>query len=96
MPFCHLTLKCRKPQNCSYLWKASLYPTTPTHIGKHIKKRRFDLKLKATECQKLLGVDKSTLTNWENGKHRPSRQAHAGIVRFLGYDPAATKWVMGR
>jgi len=27
----------------------------------------------ACECQKLVGVDKSTLTQWEQGKHKPRR-----------------------
>jgi hypothetical protein len=57
MPFCHLTLKCHKPQNCSYLWKTDRYPANPRHIGEHLKKRRFDLKMKAVDCQKLLDVD---------------------------------------
>jgi DNA-binding transcriptional regulator YiaG len=52
------------------------------HIDEEIKKRRFDLKLTAFECRKILGVDKSTLSNWEQGKHRPSREHRARIIRF--------------
>jgi len=86
MPFCHLRLNCGKPRFSSYLWKPCRYPTHPAHIGEHILKRRFDLKMKAVDCRKLLGVDKSTLTKWEQGKHKPSRRHFARIVRFLGLD----------
>lgn len=54
-----------KPKNDSHLWKQGLCPTHPQHIGEWIKKRRFDLKMTAVECRKILGVDKSTLVNWE-------------------------------
>jgi DNA-binding transcriptional regulator YiaG len=90
MPFCHLKLVACKPKNNSYLWKASHYPANPQNIGEQIKKRRFDLKMTAVECQKLLGVDKSTLTKWEQGKHKPRREMRKEIARFLGYDPTPT------
>ena len=85
MPFCHLRLKQRKPKNDSYLWKTEHYPTHPRHIGEQIKKRRFDLKMTAVECRKILGVDKATLTKWEQGKHNPSQQMRKKIARFLGH-----------
>ncbi len=87
MPFCHLGLKLAKPKNDSYLWKFDQYPAHPRHIGEHIKKRRLDLKMPAVECQKLLGVDKSTLTRWEQGRHKPSRGMRKKITRFLGFNP---------
>jgi DNA-binding transcriptional regulator YiaG len=43
--------------------------------------------MKAVECQKILGVDKSTLTRWENGEHKPDHVGRVKIIRFLGYDP---------
>jgi DNA-binding XRE family transcriptional regulator len=58
-------------------------PGLTRHVGEQIKKRRFDLKLPAHECQKLLGVDKSTLTAWEAGKHKPSRANRAKILQFI-------------
>jgi DNA-binding transcriptional regulator YiaG len=84
MPFCHLRLIQRKPKNDSYLWKSDLYPANPRHIGEQIKKRRFDLKMTAVECLKILGVDKSTLTNWERGRHEPSRANRERIAQFIG------------
>jgi DNA-binding transcriptional regulator YiaG len=83
MPFCHLRLIQRKPKNDSYLWKSDHYPANPRHIGEHIKKRRFDLKMPAVECQKILGVDKSTLLNWEQGRHEPSNENRKKILEFL-------------
>jgi DNA-binding transcriptional regulator YiaG len=73
-----------KPKNGSYLWKSDQYPAFPRHIGEHIKKRRFDLRMTAVECQKILGVDKSTLLDWELGRRKPSRQNREKIARFLG------------
>jgi DNA-binding transcriptional regulator YiaG len=87
MPFCHLTLTCRKPKNDNYLWKSGQYPAEPRHIGQHVKRRRFDLRMTAAECQKILGVDKGTLRDWEKGKHQPARKARERIARFLDYDP---------
>ena len=87
MPFSHLTLKCAKPKNLNYLWKRDHFPEHPRHIGDHIKKQRFAQKMSAKECQRILGVDKSTLTKWEQGKHFPAREMRQRIVRFLGYDP---------
>jgi DNA-binding XRE family transcriptional regulator len=85
MPFGHQSLTQSKPKNISYLWKSDHYPTTLDISANTFKKRRFDLKMPAYECQKLLGVDKSTLTKWEQGKHKPSREHCVRIARFLGY-----------
>jgi DNA-binding transcriptional regulator YiaG len=83
MPFCHLRLIQSKPKNDSYLWKADHYPAQPRHIGEEIKKRRFDLKITAVQCCKILKIDKSTLVNWEAGRHEPSDENRQKIVEFL-------------
>ncbi len=57
------------------------------HIGDHIRKYRYDHKMKAMDCQAFLGVDKGTLIDWENGRHTPSRKMLARIVELLGYVP---------
>ena len=47
----------------------------------------------AVECQKILGVNKRTLTKWEQGRYKPNREMLKKIVRFLGHDPAlAIDW----
>lgn len=86
MPFCHFRLAAAKPHMTNYLWEPDRYPANPRHIGELILKRRYDLKMSAVECRKLLHVDKSTLTKWEQGKHSPSRQKWPKIVQFLGLD----------
>src|ERR1041384_1667000 len=45
-----------------------------TSVSK-IKNRRFDLKMTAVECRKILGVNKSTFLAWEQGKHKPNEVA---------------------
>ena len=83
MPFGHIKLVACKSKNNSYLWKSSQYPANPQHIGEQIKKRRFDLKMTAVECRKILGIDKSTLTKWELGTHKPNTEHNSAIIRFL-------------
>jgi DNA-binding transcriptional regulator YiaG len=86
MPFCHLRLIQSKPKNDSCLWKSELYPSNPRHLGEQIKKHRFDLKMTGVECCKILGVNRSTLLNWEQAKHEPGSQNQQKIARFLaGY-----------
>jgi DNA-binding transcriptional regulator YiaG len=86
MPFCHLKLIQAKPKNDSYLWKPNLYPPNPQHIGEQIKKRRFDLKMTAVECCEILSVNKSTLIDWERGRHEPNTENREKIVEFLDND----------
>jgi hypothetical protein len=38
-----------------------LHPANLRHIGEHIKKRRFDLKIRVSECRLIPGVSKQTL-----------------------------------
>jgi DNA-binding transcriptional regulator YiaG len=83
MPLCHLRLVEVKPKNDSYLWKSTLYPAHPKHIGEQIKKRRFDLKMTAVECCKILGINKSTLVNWEGRRHEPNHKNRQTIAKFL-------------
>lgn len=87
MPFCHLSFTCKKPKYISHLWKSALHPANLRHIGEHIKKRRFDLKIRVSDCRLILGVSKRTLIGWEKGSHKPSRRMHNRIVCFLGYNP---------
>ena len=95
MPFGHLSLVQRKQKNDSYLWKSDFYPANPRHIGEQIKKRRFDLKMPACKCQKLLGVDKSTLCKWEQGKHKPNEGNRQKITQFLKMKGSLTMWAFG-
>jgi transcriptional regulator with XRE-family HTH domain len=48
------------------------------HIGTRIKKRRQVLRMSQGDLAVKLGVSKSTVANWERGKHFPLR--HLGAV----------------
>ena len=76
MPFCHLKL--RSPKLI-----AREYPTELRSIGDHVRKRCLDLGLLQREVALLVGVDKTTVFNWETGRAAPNLRA----IRFLGYDP---------
>ncbi len=80
LPFCDLRLKSPKPLDRAY-------PTEFRSIGDHVRKRRLDLGLLQREVALQIGVDKTTVFNWEAGTAAPNIRAIPGVVRFLGYDP---------
>lgn len=84
--FSHITLRSPKPVTASYLWRIKA-PANPAHVGEHIRKRRFELKLKSVALRRMLGVDKATLTKWERGTHEPSKPFRQKIAEFLGFNP---------
>jgi transcriptional regulator with XRE-family HTH domain len=62
------------------------YLTTPKTIGEHIRKKRFDLGLYQEEVAKTIGVNESTICNWEHGTE-PEIRHMPKIIKFLGYIP---------
>jgi DNA-binding XRE family transcriptional regulator len=64
------------------------YPTELRTIGDHIRKRRLDLGLLQREVALRIGVDKTTVYNWEAGRATPSLRGLPAVIWFLGYDPA--------
>lgn len=80
MPFCEWTLRATKP-------RPSTYPASLSTIGDHIRARRLDRGLTQLEAGRLIGVDESTVWNWERGLTAPNLHAMPGVVRFLDYDP---------
>ena len=65
----------------------STYPTELHTVGDHLRKRRLDLGLLQRQAAGQLGVDASTVTNWELGRTAPELRRVPNIIRFLGYDP---------
>jgi len=63
------------------------FPETPRTLGEHLKRCRLIRGLTLTEAAGLLGVDFTTVHNWENGKTKPCPKHIPAVVRFLGYDP---------
>jgi DNA-binding transcriptional regulator YiaG len=80
LPFCQLTIKASHP-------KKQGYPKTLLTIGDHIRKRRLDLGLFQREAAAQIGVDKTSILNWETRGIKPEVQHHARIITFLGYNP---------
>ena len=85
MPFCSLTLKGPKPLPAQY-------PRELNTLGDHLWKRRLDLALLQRQVADQIGVDETTVTNWEGQRTAPALPCMPRIVEFLGYalyDPAA-------
>ena len=63
------------------------YPTKPKTIGEHLRKRRMDLGLLQREVAVIIGVDTTTVFNWESNRTEPNLQTWPAVLTFLGYDP---------
>src|SRR5262245_44181592 len=79
LPFCHLTLKARRPP--------VNYPKTLETLGDHIKSRRLALGLFQRQVANELGTDETTLFRWERNMVQPQIRYFPRIREFLGYDP---------
>jgi DNA-binding transcriptional regulator YiaG len=64
----HLTSRTRPPEKLET-------------VGDHIRRRRILLKLLQKQVGQQLGVDKSTVHNWETNVHSAGRQVHASYHR---------------
>ncbi len=64
LPFCHATLKSKKPND-------SAYPVALKTIGDHVRARRLDLGLYQKDLARRLGVTTNTITNWEKNHFNP-------------------------
>ena len=88
LPFCSITLIAQKPTKL---------PRILNTIGDHIKKRRLKLGLLQRDVAKLLGVNTSTVTNWEKSHTKPQLFFIPKVIEFLGYDlvSSETKTTIG-
>jgi len=86
-PFCHVTVRGRKPRED--------YPEKPRTLGEHLKKRRLDLGLRQRDTAERLGVTKNSYENWEHDKHEPEFRYWPEIIAFLGYDPGVSPSLSG-
>lgn len=60
-------------------------------MGDHLRKRRLDLKLLQKEVAQTIGVNVTSIFNWENNRASPSIYSIPKIIKFLGYSPYDTK-----
>src|SRR5207244_12451497 len=88
LPFGHARLTGPKPLPRSY-------PQVLTTIGDHLRKRRLDLGLLQREVAERLGVDETTVTNWELNRTTPTLRFLPGLVRFIGDAPRAAGASLG-
>lgn len=56
-------------------------------MGDHIRSRRLDLNLLQSQVAEQIGVDKTTVHNWESNESAPAIRYIPAILRLLGYDP---------
>ncbi len=80
LPFCHVSIKTERPLPKSY-------PRELKTAGDHIRKKRLDLKLCQHEVVWLIGVDKTTVFNWERNYSSPELKYMPKVIEFLGYVP---------
>jgi len=62
-------------------------PTVPQSVGDHIRRRRLGLKMLQKDVAEQLGVDKTSVFNWEANTSNPEVRYMPAIIRFLGYNP---------
>ncbi|MEX1257369.1 MAG: helix-turn-helix transcriptional regulator [Gemmatimonadota bacterium] len=56
-------------------------------MGEHIRKVRMDRGLLQREVAEAIGVDLTTVLNWEIRRSEPALRNWPGIIQFLGYVP---------
>jgi transcriptional regulator with XRE-family HTH domain len=56
-------------------------------VGDHLLRRRLVLKLLQRQVREQIGVDKTSIANWESNRSKPGLQYMPAIIRFLGYNP---------
>ena len=71
--------------------KSAKSPESLITIGDHIRARRLELKLLQKEVAQLVGVDETTVYNWERCYTRPPLRYMPKVLEFLGYDPALSE-----
>jgi DNA-binding XRE family transcriptional regulator len=82
LPFCKITLTTLKPTKISQ---------NPQTWGDHIKKRRLELGLLQSSVAKIIGVNTSTVTNWEKHHSEPMLWVIPKVIEFLEYVPNLSK-----
>ena len=82
MPFCHLAWTAPKPNP-----KRHLYPLKLKTFGDHIRNKRLERGLSQREAAKAIGVEVTTLRNWETNRTSPRTRYLPAVIGFLGYTP---------
>ncbi len=67
--------------------KPSKIPQNPVSIGDHIKKKRLERQFTQLQLARLIGVEETSIYNWENNRSRPKVYLLPKVIEFLGYVP---------
>ncbi|MEX1138897.1 MAG: helix-turn-helix transcriptional regulator [Bacteroidota bacterium] len=67
--------------------KSAKFPKSLVTIGDHVRAKRLELKLLQKVVARLVGVDETTVYNWERAYTKPPLRYMPKILEFLGYDP---------
>jgi transcriptional regulator with XRE-family HTH domain len=62
-------------------------PTEPHTIGDHIRRERLARRMFQREVAEEIGVDTTSIFNWEGNRSSPEVRYMPAIIDFLGYDP---------
>ena len=73
---CPIRLRAKKP-------KPRGFPEVPETLGDRIRRRRMELGLLQREVAGFIGVDESTVWNWEANRVHPSPRYLSRILEFL-------------
>jgi transcriptional regulator with XRE-family HTH domain len=73
-----LELKAERP-------KSGLCPSELTTYGDHIRARRLDAGLSQRQAAEAIGVDETSVFNWESKRVQPAVRLIPNIILFLGY-----------
>jgi transcriptional regulator with XRE-family HTH domain len=79
-PSYHFSLKAIRPPKVGY-------PRKPQTLGDHLRKRRMDLGLFQKEVAERIGVNVTSVYNWEKNVKAPSLRVIPKIIEFLGCVP---------
>jgi transcriptional regulator with XRE-family HTH domain len=73
-------LKAKKP-------RSEAYPVALNTYGNHLRARRCDLGLLQRQVAEEIGVDETSVFNWENNRVEPAVRFIPRIIQLLGYCP---------
>jgi transcriptional regulator with XRE-family HTH domain len=62
-------------------------PLEPKTIGDHIRKHRLGLNMHQKDVARQIGIDKTSIFNWEANTSQPDLRFMPAVIRFLGYNP---------
>ncbi len=89
-PFCHLTLRGKKPTIASPKCKGQVvHEVELKYLVPLITQRRVEREQTVREASLELGIPPGRFRRWISGIHAPQIRSYSRIIAYLGYDPWA-------